>query len=135
VPPVGLHPQGGIWEDGGSLRRSPHRGRRSPASRVARLPRLLQPLTGAFPLDPGRPSPSPVGEVAAATLQASLITMDRLWICRDPACEGAAVRSYDDLAASGEPLCPLCDGDMKLTVASCRDFDKVLRGLSKSIRL
>jgi hypothetical protein len=57
--------------------------------------------------------------------------MDRLWICKDQACEGAAIRSYDAIVANGEPSCPQCGGDMKLTKASCRDFDLV----SKTIRL
>lgn len=57
--------------------------------------------------------------------------MDRLWICKDGHCEGATIRSYDAIVAEGEPSCPLCGGTMRLTKASCRDFEYV----SKSIRL
>ena len=57
--------------------------------------------------------------------------MDRLWICNDNVCEGAAIRSYDAIVANGEPNCPVCGSDMRLTKASCRDFDL----LTKPVRL
>ena len=51
--------------------------------------------------------------------------MDRLWICTS--CDGACFRSYDALAANGEPLCPFCGDYMRLTKAMGRNFDTIAR--------
>lgn len=60
--------------------------------------------------------------------------MERLWVCKEQSCEGAVIRSYDEVVRYGDPLCPGCDGNMLLTKASCSKFIEVIRGLSKTIR-
>jgi hypothetical protein len=62
-------------------------------------------------------------------LPASNVAMDRLWLCI--ACDGACMRSYDAIVANGEPSCPFCGDNMRLTRVSGRDFDL----LSRPIRL
>lgn len=51
--------------------------------------------------------------------------MHRLWVCIDIKCDGAALRSYDDIAYSGEPYCPQCSGETRLTPCTVSQFEKV----------
>lgn len=57
--------------------------------------------------------------------------MERLWVCVQNSV--ALFRSYDDIVGNGNPNCPRCGNEMRLTKASSNGIKDVLSRLTELV--